>query len=305
MDAFNCGDLVLHVPCNHAFHECCIKEWFRTRHQCPVCRFALKTQALFEQQQEQQLRRARSVQQRMQEEEEEEEPSFVIVQHRVGRDRGGGGGGGGEDAEGEDSEEATRRSATGFPFWRHEPWGDQDNEQRARQVRIDDEGRQRRLGGTTAANTEPAADTPSAQRLERAQPQRREFRAVNFYHRHRYHRSTRRQSRAELPITTAAATTNNNDDGDGSGGDGEDDTRGLGRGREEDEDSSSSSSLTLPFDAADTTGGASPPAAISGRIRRALRSLPLARRLRGGSRQPTGPSSALATPAHGSTAHGS
>jgi hypothetical protein len=37
--------LMRKMPCCHAFHESCIFEWLQVSRLCPLCRFALPTQA--------------------------------------------------------------------------------------------------------------------------------------------------------------------------------------------------------------------------------------------------------------------
>lgn len=40
---FEAGDETTVMPCGHAYHDSCIKEWLRTHNTCPVCRDALPT----------------------------------------------------------------------------------------------------------------------------------------------------------------------------------------------------------------------------------------------------------------------
>lgn len=39
------GDNVMHLPCEHVFHEGCVLPWFEEHNTCPVCRFALPVES--------------------------------------------------------------------------------------------------------------------------------------------------------------------------------------------------------------------------------------------------------------------
>ncbi|EOA38727.1 hypothetical protein CARUB_v10010863mg [Capsella rubella] len=41
MEEFKEGEMVVTLSCGHEFDDCCIVEWFATRHDCPLCRFQL------------------------------------------------------------------------------------------------------------------------------------------------------------------------------------------------------------------------------------------------------------------------
>jgi hypothetical protein len=44
LDDFVEGDKVPQLPCSHYFHDACVKEWLKSHHTCPTCRFDLPTE---------------------------------------------------------------------------------------------------------------------------------------------------------------------------------------------------------------------------------------------------------------------
>jgi hypothetical protein len=43
MEEFHVDDTATQLPCQHYFHQDCIKPWLRTQHTCPMCRYELPT----------------------------------------------------------------------------------------------------------------------------------------------------------------------------------------------------------------------------------------------------------------------
>lgn len=43
-EAYKCDDdMTIIEPCNHHFHDTCLKTWFETKLECPLCRFKILT----------------------------------------------------------------------------------------------------------------------------------------------------------------------------------------------------------------------------------------------------------------------
>jgi hypothetical protein len=45
LEKFVAGEEACRIPCDHLFHESCIKEWLNTNNKCPVCRYEMPTSA--------------------------------------------------------------------------------------------------------------------------------------------------------------------------------------------------------------------------------------------------------------------
>lgn len=42
-DKYEKGQVIRNLPCGHFFHYGCLKQWLKTSHRCPICRFDLKS----------------------------------------------------------------------------------------------------------------------------------------------------------------------------------------------------------------------------------------------------------------------
>ena len=42
-EGFDIAHVVVHMPCQHCYHDGCLMEWLKRRNTCPSCRFELNT----------------------------------------------------------------------------------------------------------------------------------------------------------------------------------------------------------------------------------------------------------------------
>ena len=46
MTQYEKGDKILTIPCCHLYHMECIKDWFKSKNTCPICKFKVDQSGL-------------------------------------------------------------------------------------------------------------------------------------------------------------------------------------------------------------------------------------------------------------------